>query len=339
MFFVIGDRKTPDLEVVEFLRKHVPYHAYYGIDRQHNFGYKCSRLIGENSIQRRNIGFLEALKWGADIVVSVDDDNACLNKTYFSDFESVLGCSRAINKVTVKSGGSFSHTEIGYELGPVVWNGLKASSPSGWFDVGTLLQPKAPHRGFPHTKKAEPAFAPVTDAKIGVAAGICLGDPDVSAYERIANAPVVYNVSEVLRSGIVVDPRETWTVFNSQNTAVIRELVPAWFMLSGTGRADDIFASLVVQRAMRQTGNYTHFGMPFVLQQRNVHDLVRDLEQEVWGMQHILEFAHYLEGIEDRDSVVELVRAIYEHQLSSWFPQQTCEAALAWCDDCEQVLK
>ena len=87
--------------------------------------------------------------------------------------------------------------------------------------------------------------------------------------------PIVHRVSELLRAGIVVNPKTTHTVFNSQNTAVIRELAPAFFMVPQWGRYDDIFASLMVQRLMRERGLVTHFGQPFVWQQRNAHDLLK----------------------------------------------------------------
>lgn len=309
MFFVVGDRKTDDMAVVNFLTDNVSNHAYYGIDTQHKLGYKCSRLIGENCIQRRNIGFLEALRWGAEWIVSLDDDNISLSDDYFGDFRRVL-CNK---------------------------HGLEASSSSGWFDVGTLLRPNAEHRGFPHTKRAQPSFDSIVDAKIGVAAGICLGDPDISAVERIANGPTVHGVSEVLRSGVVTDPRKTWTVFNSQNTAVIRELVPAWFMLPHVGRYDDIFASLIVQRIMRETGHHVHFGHPFVWQQRNQHDLTKDLRMELMGMQQIEALTTYLSDLVLYGATTpEHLRQLYFS--ATMLPSDTIEAALAWCDDCERVL-
>lgn len=339
MFFVVGDRKTPDMEVVDFLTGHVPNHAYYGIDTQHRLGYKCSRLIGENCIQRRNIGFLEALKWGADIVVSIDDDNILLDSgsllhdgTYFRQIENRLGDSYSALRVVNAQLHSFAYPPF---------SGLKASSPSGWFDVGALLQPKAEHRGFPHTKRAQPSFESVVDAKVGVAAGICLGDPDIGAVERIANGPTVHGVSEILRSGVVTDPRETWTVFNSQNTAVIRELAPAWFMFPGIGRYDDIFASLVVQRVMRETSHHVHFGRPFVWQQRNSHDLVKDLTLEIMGMQQIERFVGHLNtvAVPSNAATVDYTRAILNTlDARRCLPFEAIEAALAWCDDCEKVL-
>ena len=305
-FFVVGDRRTLDEDVVVFLQENVPNHVYYGIDAQYKLGYKCARLIPENCIQRRNIGFLEALKWGADIIVSIDDDNIPLDDDYFFDMQWPLLCG---------------------------YHGLSARAESGWFDVGQLLQPRAEHRGFPHTKRSQPIFEPVVDAKIGVTAGICLGDPDIGAVERIANGPTVHGVSELLRTGIVVDPSQTWTVFNSQNTAVIRELVPAWFMLPGCGRFDDIYASLIVQRVMSAKGYCVHFGAPFVWQQRNKHNLIKDLCAEIDGMDHILQISDALtEAALPLADTVELVRVCYrEAGLFS-------EAAQAWCDDVEKVL-
>lgn len=308
-FFIIGDRKTPDVEVVNFLTEHVPNHAYYGIDDQYKLGYKCARLIPENCIQRRNIGFLEALKWGADVIVSIDDDNIPYAINYFDHF---------------------SYWQF---------DGMSASSESAWFDVGTLLQPQAEHRGFPHTRRSPPIFESVVDARIGVAAGVCLGDPDISAVTRIANAPIVHNVSEILQAGVVTDPKRTWTVFNSQNTAFVRDLAPAMFMFPGVGRYDDIYASLVCQRLMRYLGLFVHFGRPFVWQQRNKHDLIKDLKAEIEGMEHVLDLAARLDHMQLSPGE-HPVRTIFKNIAKlPWFPQQASEAALAWCDDCEAILK
>ena len=262
-FFVAADRKTP-LEAYQ-LCADIPDCEIYSPDRQTELGYECSSLLGWNTIARRNIALLEALKWGADVIVTIDDDNIPANPLYFSSFNFWI-----------------------------LFNGLEATSASGWFDVGTLLDPISPHRGFPHTEASPPIFRPVVDAKIGVAAGICLGDPDISAVTRIANAPTVHRVSELLRAGIVTDPRVTRTVFNSQNTAFIRELAPCFLMVPQFGRYDDIFASLVAQRVMANLGLYVHFGQPFVWQQRNQHDLLKDLAAEQWGAENILDIAEAL---------------------------------------------
>lgn len=326
-FFVTGDKKTPQA-------------AYDFCDAIPNcvagrptsqIGWKCSELIGWNSIQRRNIALLEAVKWGADIIVSIDDDNIPLSavpnvdyRSYFNQFRAALGSN--------------------YHDGR--FNGIKVSGLNGWFDVGKLLDPVAPHRGFPIAHGNDLWRADhVTNAKVGVAAGICLGDPDISAVTRIVNAPTVHRVSQLLESGIVVDP-STWTVFNSQNTAFIRELAPAFFMLPFCGRYDDIYASLIMQRVMRERGLHVHFGKPFVWQQRNQHNLVRDLRGEIDGMEKIEKLAKYLQFTSfnsDDNSIIYRLRAIwhgFNRDPNSYdlVPPQTIEAALAFLDDMEGVL-
>lgn len=312
--FVTGDVKTPADAILKFCLDHGI--QYCGGTTHGN--YESIELIGPNSIQRRNFALLEALKWGAEIIVSVDDDNIPLDEHYFYDITNRL-----------------------WDTAIAKFNGLRASSPTGWFDVGSLLIPQASHRGFPHAKIAAPTFDHVVDARCGVVAGTCMGDPDISAATRIVNGPTVHAVSEVLRAGVVVDPKQTTTVFNSQNTAFIRELAPAMFMLPFVGRFDDIYASLICQRVMREHNYYVHFGKPFCWQQRNQHDLLKDLRGEVDGMSNIVGFAQWLDDLTlGADPVLDLVRYIWleASRGGTCMPAATIKAALAWCDDCQMVL-
>jgi len=276
--------------------------------------WKCSELIGWNCIQRRNLATLEALKWGAEVIVSIDDDNIPFD-CYFDHIDHAFADP---------------------------YNGLVASNGShvgNWFDVGRLLSPAAKHRGIPFEENTLPRFAPITGARIGVVAGVCLGDPDCDAITRLAGQPDVHHTSELLRNGIVVE-RQTFTVFNSQNTAFLRELAPAMFMIPHVGRYDDIFASIICRRAMSDRKLYTHFGQPFVWQQRNPHKLMRDLKDEILGMEHVDEFARYVDRFpHPSDPLIPFLRELYDDlQHNGWWPQQASWAAFAWLDDCEQVM-
>jgi hypothetical protein len=216
-----------------------------------------------------------------------------------------------------------------------------------------MLVPPTSQRGFPIDKQHEATFTSVVDAKVGLAQGMILGDPDCSAVTRIANRPNVHGVSEVLKSGFVVDPKNTWTITNSQNTAFVREFAPAFFMLPSVGRMDDIYASLIMQRVMRDRGYVTHFGRPFAYQQRNSHDLVKDLCGEIDGMRNVTLLADYLSESDFRGmevdfnnplawgtgSVISQLRMMWtDLGHSAWMPKLTVEAALAFLDDCEAVL-
>jgi len=205
--------------------------------------------------------------------------------------------------------------------------------------VGQLYDPPASHRGFPHQlPHRQPRFSFVTDARIGAHAGLVIGDPDISAITRIARAPTVHSFSETLRHGIAVDPRHTHTVFNTQNSAVIRALAPAMLLCPQFKRYDDIVASLVTQRVMRDLGYHVLFGPPVVYQERNVHDLGKDLADEAWGQAHLLQVAHGLDDLDLRGdaTVTGKVRTIYRF-LDEMMPG-VAALAEAWCSDCERAM-
>lgn len=315
-FFVAGDEKTPHLTVGK-LCDEIGNAAYLSPEMQrhgYGLGYRCSELIGWNCIQRRNIALLEALRWGADTIVTIDDDNVCVNRSYFNDLRS-----------------RFEHPFVG----------LRGGLRGKWFNPCAFVSPPVPHRGFPYhqPESGDTALGFAVDAKVGVCAGMILGDPDVDAYYRMGRHPEVQTVGQVLQDGIVVDPHDVWTVFNSQNTSFVRELAPAMFMLPGLGRHDDIWASLITQRIMRETGHVTHFGKPFAYQTRNPHDNIKDLKAELYGMEHIIEFAEFLDTIDlGQAPVVNQVRLIFNRVPSSLLPPQAIDAGLAWCLDVERVL-
>jgi hypothetical protein len=275
--------------------------------------YMCSENLGWNTIGRRSVAVLEALKWGADAIVSIDDDNIPMDCLYFNEFKEVLR---------------------------EPFNGLQAGEPAGWLDYGQWLGEPARQRGIPPGCGSFYNISYAVDARIGVAQGLCLGDPDTDAIVRLSRVPVVQQVSELLRAGIVVHPLAR-TVFNTQNVAFVRELAPCFLLCPQFGRHDDIYASLICRRVMRETGHHLHLGKPFCWQQRNDHDLLADLKNEMWGMQHVVEFADWLDKItwQPNLTVVERIRYIYQCFANlSWMPAGVSELGLAWCDDVESVL-
>lgn len=300
-FFIAGDVKTPDLTKFSEHLGNCRYIPPY----EHN-RWKISDLLGWNTIARRNIALLEALWWGAEIIVTIDDDNIPLSTDYFDRFEIALG-----------------HEFSG--LMPL----------HNWFDPGVLLEPAARHRGYPSQYGSQLAFTWCADEIPGVAAGLCLGDPDISAVDRISRLPTVPSVIELARAGVVVPPI-IWTVFNSQNTAFLRELAPCFLLCPQFGRYDDICASWITQRVMRDLSMVTHFGQPFVWQQRNKHDLIKDLEAEMWGQSHTLQFTNELANtqISEFPTVVEKVAKLYQQPIFDACKDLTA----AWLEDVKSVL-
>jgi hypothetical protein len=292
--------------------------------------YKCSDLTGWCTIARRNIALLEALKWGADVIVTIDDDNIPVDEDYFRSFRSVLDSDAFAPRIP--------------------FHGIKANGGFGWFDPCSLQFPvggrRVVQRGFPQnammTAFRGMAFGSVADAKIGVAQGMILGDPDTSAVDRISQRPEVHQVSELLRAGIVTDPKECYAPLNSQNLAFIRQLAPCFLMVPSYDRYDDIYASLVAQRVMREHNLFVHYGQPFAFQQRNPHNLLADLRKEQWGAEHILELAAWLDAFQGQHDVIGMLRVMATNLpkfITERCPRGTQELWLAWLSDCEAVMK
>ena len=281
---------------------------YLGVEQQKSLGYQCSELIGWNCVQRRNIALLEALKWGAELIISIDDDNIPVERSYFEDF---------------------------YALFAYPWSGLCVSSRTGWHGNPNLRQ-----RGFPIGVRVDPRVYPAVDIRIGAAQGEIMGVPDVDATTHIEKAPkgVI-----PFGPGIVVSPN-THCVFNTQNTAFRREFAPCMFLAPGIGRHDDIFASLLTQRSMWDGDFHVHFGGSAVWHERNDHYLLRDLRDEIWGMEHILQVSEFIDLIQRRDSSgdagrspTDIARDFYSN--CDILPQVAREAGLAWCEDVAKVMK
>lgn len=312
--FIAGDKKTPH-DAVRALIKNIPHARYLSDTDQDAMNTKSSNVIGWNKIMRRNLALLAAIESGADIIITVDDDNLPCDEHYFED----------VRRLFAKG-----------------FHGLKATCASGFFDIGPLLAPKLYHRGFPYTERHKDLglrFDPVTDMKIGVAEGLVMGDPDIDAMQRITNAPLLTDVPTLFHSGFVVDPKTT-SVFNTQNTAVVRELAPLIMVWCGVGRYDDIFASYLCQRIMRERGYALHFGKPFVWQERNQQNLFKNLQDEMLGMEFTPRLIADMNDVDiGKGSVTEQMGRIYAGlKPKGYLPDIVFAVGDAWREDADAAM-
>jgi len=305
-FFVAVDRNTPGA-AVEYMLTIADCVPVLGEQ------WKCSDLIDWNCIQRRNVALLEALRWGADIIVSVDTDDFPVRPTHFAEIEH--GLSRP-------------------------FSGVELRSTSGWVDPGWLLDSPISHRGMP--VRLDPfQVHPAVDRWVGVMASTVAGSCDVSAFDRMAGAVRRHGTALLAETGAVIDPAYSRTLFNSEAVAFTREVAPAMMVLVGVGRVDDLAASLIAQRVMRERGLCVHVGPPVVWHERAHRDLRKDLREEMWGYENIERLAAYLDKVsfEDGTSVVNMARGVWNCLSTlNWMPKQAVDAALAFLDDCEPLL-
>jgi hypothetical protein len=278
---VIGDKKTP-AETRAFCdlvtAKYYPC-EYLDVDDQRAYLEKYPELwrhLPFNSIQRRNVGLLKAWEDGADIVITIDDDNWMLNHDFIR-LHGMVGTQPELPAV---------------------------ESSSGWFNVCSMLQEASGtsfyHRGFPRGERWKEAQAFTCTAplkrRVAVNAGLWLDDPDIDAMTRLERPIVVRRMQDGAPARFVLQPG-TWSPFNSQNTALLREVIPAYFLSPCIGRYDDIWPSYIVTRIAEHLSDVIAFGQPLMRQKRNEHNLWKDLDAERVGMLLSDEFCATLRSI------------------------------------------
>jgi len=201
---VIVDRKTPP-SVAEACARLGAVCPTMGEQEQFLAKFPSMRgRIPYDSDNRRNVGFLMALDRGADLLVSIDDDNYVLDDVDFAG----------------------EHLAAGETLD------LHATESSdGWINLCSLLESSTSDpifpRGFPYFARRR-ARTLIDDgsapARLAVNVGLWLSDPDVDAIGRLAQAPHIRAwTGRTLRLG-----PGTWTPINTQNTAVVRDAMAAY---------------------------------------------------------------------------------------------------------------
>jgi hypothetical protein len=259
-FIIVGDLKTPHERYRE-LEKKYPHVSYLAPEDQEKKYKALSDVIGWNNIQRRNIGFVEAYRRGAEIMATVDDDNI----PYETWGKNVL-----VNQ----------EAEIDlYEPNLPVFDPLSVTRNNFIW-----------HRGYPieyleERKKVRRVGK--TKRHVLIQADLWDGDPDIDAIARLAFRPIV-------KFDDVANPYGSNKVspFNSQNTFLAREVLPYYAVLPYVGRMDDIWGGYLTQYHFPNSLIYCPAS---VYQDRNPQDPITNLEKEIFGYRNTLPFLANLE--------------------------------------------
>ena len=273
-FIIVGDLKTPHEEYFQLMKEHKNV-IYLSPEEQEKKYKELSDAIGWRCIQRRNIGLVEAYSLGADIVATVDDDNI----PYDSWGENLL----VRKEIEVEC----------FEPEKEVFDPLSVTS------VNFLW-----HRGFPielleHRKKVK-SIGKIR-RKVLVQADLWDGDPDIDAIARISFKPLVKfdDIKEPFCSNKI-------SPFNSQNTFLAREVIPFYSVLPYIGRMDDIWGAYILQFFFP---NSVIYSPATVYQERNVQDLVTNLEKEIIGYRNTLKLLKNLKNL-DCSKKLRIIRQI-----------------------------
>ena len=245
-FIMVGDLKTPkdQYDSIDCI--------YLDPEYQDEKWKELSDLIGWNCAERKTLGVLEAYEMGADIIAIVDDDNIPLEN---------WGKNLIIGK----------EIEVDYYytdrlcFDPLV----HTNHPNIW------------HRGYPLQLLSKRGEFEKTRKKIipEVQSGLWNGEPDIDAVCRMEHQPI----SNFNKDGFPM-ATNTFSPFNSQNTILTRDAAREYFMMGGTGRMTDIWASFYLQSCGFQSV-YTEVD---VYHDRFVHSSTKDFEDEILGTIHSL---------------------------------------------------
>ncbi len=300
-FIVIGDTKSPDQFALEGCH-------FYSISQQKSLSFKLVQALPVKHYARKNIGYLLAIKNGAEVIIETDDDNIPL-----ADFWLPRTRTKQAHVLT-DTGWTNVYK---YYLEANIW-------PRG-FALEELLgsQPHLPQQ---------------TTLECPVQQGLADDNPDVDAIYRLTQTlPIQFNkFDNVALGNMAICP------FNSQNTTWFKETFALLYLPSYCSfRMTDIWRSFIAQRILWTCGWGVLFHNSTVRQERNDHSLMGDFKDEISGYTNNLEIMQTLNQLDlapGKESIPSNLLRCYEAMVNKKFIGQE-ELALveAWLHDLEAL--
>jgi hypothetical protein len=259
-FVVIGDEASPE-------RFELDGCDFYDLARQRESGFEFARQCPTRHYARKNIGYLVAIKNGAQIIVETDDDNIP-----YESFWDNRQLGHTVN--TVHDSGWVNVYRYFTEAN--IW-------PRG-FVLESILQDLPEYDSL----KAKQVLCPIQQ-------GLADKNPDVDAIYRLT-LPIPQSFRTDRRVAI---GRGSVCPFNSQNTTWFSQAFALLYLPSYCSfRMTDIWRSFVAQRIAFENEWAVLFHEPTVYQDRNEHDLMKDFADELPGYMNNSRIYKELESLE-----------------------------------------
>ena len=240
---VVGDRKTP-------ANWHCDNVDFISVDEQEHSGFHLASVLPFNHYCRKMLGYLKAIKDGADCIADTDDDNIPSENWNFPEFEQHYDC------ITDNIG--FINIYQLYSDQKIWPRGLPLNLINSEFELEKQISARR--------------------CRVGIWQGLADEDPDVDAVYRLTDNTPCYFAK---RSPVVLG-KGTISPFNTQNTLIRKELFPLMYLpASVTFRFTDILRGLIAQPIMWLYDFQLGFVEATVLQKRNPHDYMKDFFSEI----------------------------------------------------------
>lgn len=304
-FIVIGDEASP----ADF---HIEGCDFYSLERQKQTGLKFAQLCPMRHYARKNIGYLLAIRNGASVIIETDDDNI--------PCQSFWGQRQRIQNVGVIENGGWINV-YRYFTDQNIW-------PRGF--------------ALEHLQDQVPALESlaVRDIDCPIQQGLADDNPDVDAVYRLA-LPLPQTFRKDRRAALASG---SWCPFNSQNTTWWPDAFGLLYLPSYCSfRMTDTWRSFIAQQIAWLNGWAVLFHEPTVRQERNVHNLLRDFNDEIPGYLHNDEIREALETLQleaGLEKISDNLKVCYQKLVSmSLIGREELQLLDAWVEDMEQVSK
>jgi len=298
-FIVIGDEASP----AEF---HIDGCDFHSLERQKQTNLKFAQLCPTRHYARKNIGYLLAIRDGASTIIETDDDNI--------PYQQFWGRRQRIQNVPALENSGWVNV-YRYFTDQNIW-------PRG-FPLEQVQQQVSPHESLN-----------LTDIDCPIQQGLTDDNPDVDAVYRLT-LPLPQTFRKDRRVALA---NGSWCPFNSQNTTWWPDAFELLYLPSYCSfRMTDIWRSFIAQRIAWLNGWAILFHEPTMRQERNVHNLLRDLADEIPGYLHNSEICEALATLPLESGVEKIgdnLKVCYEKLVSmSLIGQEELQLVDGWLED------
>ena len=278
---------------------------------QLSLNYGIIDFLPANNYARKNIGYLIAMERKSETIYETDDDNYPVDDTW----------------------GPYEKEQDIMQI-----------SDTRWFNVYShFTTNKIWPRGLPLNQLNKITYKTIDKHPIQsyIQQEIVNGSPDVDAIWRfIEDKTFTFD-----NSSSIAMHKGTFCPFNSQNTWWFPEAYPLMYLPSYCSiRMTDIWRSFIAQRCLWEMNSRVTFHAPKVKQNRNLHNLNKDFEDEVPGYlmnEKIIEILYELplqQGEElkiTRDNLKICYQALIDSDIFSY---NEMDLLCLWLDDVQKIL-
>lgn len=301
-FHVIGDLRSPE-------KFDLPNAKFYTLEQQRKLPFNYSSVCPVGHYARKNIGYLLAFSEGADTVFETDDDNKPYD-CFFDPFPEKLSVRRV--------------------------------DEPGWVNVYKLFTDRNVWpRGLPLdyiSRSTTHSFEKIDNSVSPIMQGLADGDPDVDAIFRLVlNEEIFFKDDQP----VFLAPG-SWCPFNSQNTRWSKTVFPLMYLpFSCSFRMTDIWRSFVALAILHKNNMGITFHRATVFQDRNVHNFLKDFEDEISGYlgnSRMVEILHSIDLKVGRnyfmDNMFKCYDVLIEH---GFFDTNERNLLSKWADDLDRL--